>query len=100
MGIIGSILVGFAVTLIVGAYLARPFRVVSVGEGADLDRDIEVWVSQIQVEDLVIDAAETDLLEEADPEPVNFCSKCGRRLDSDDRFCPGCGTQLKRGTAQ
>jgi len=113
---IGSILVGVAVVVIVGAYLARPFRIVTVG--ADLDRDIETWVSLVQVEDPVTGAAEIDLLEEADlleeidpledvdlledadSESVNFCSRCGRHLNADDRFCPGCGTQVKRGTAQ
>ncbi len=113
---IGSILVGVAVILVVGAYLARPFRVVRVAEGADLDRDIEAWVSQVRAESPIIGAVEADLepatgaaevyLEsvidgaEADPEPVNFCSRCGRRLNADDRFCPGCGTQIERGGAQ
>ncbi len=89
---VGSILVGVAVTVIVGAYLAHPFRVVNMGKSADLD--IEAWVSRVRAEGPVAGAAE------ADSEPVNFCSKCGRRLASGDRFCPGCGTQIERGAAQ
>ncbi len=91
---IGSILVGIAATVIVGAYLAHPFRAVTRGESADLDLDIEVWVSRARAEGPAVGAAE------GDSEPMNFCSKCGRRLKSDDRFCPGCGTQIERGGAQ
>jgi hypothetical protein len=90
---IGSVLVGVAIALIVGAYLARPFRVVNanVDEGANLDRDIEAWVAQARSRGTGISSAE------ADSEPVNFCFECGRRVGPDDRFCAGCGTRLRGG---
>ena len=86
---IGSVLVGIAVTLIVGAYLARPFRIVAVGERANLDQDIETWVARARSRGTEAGSAEVDT------EPVNFCFNCGRRVGPVDRFCPGCGTQLK-----
>ena len=86
---IGSVLVGVAVALVVGAYLARPFRVVSVSADANLERDIEAWVAQARSQGTGISSAE------ADSEPVNFCFECGRRVGPDDRFCAGCGTRLR-----
>ena len=88
---IGSILVGVAVALIVGAYLARPFRVAKVT--TDLDQAIETWVAFVRAEGAVPSPAEKGL------EPTNFCHQCGRRVVSDDRFCAGCGTLLRGGTA-
>ncbi len=87
---IGSILIGVAVTLVVGAYLARPFRAAPEGEGANLDQDIETWVTQVRAGGM------TTVSTEPDSEPVNFCFECGRRVGPDDRFCPGCGTRLER----
>ncbi|MCP4538362.1 MAG: zinc-ribbon domain-containing protein [Chloroflexi bacterium] len=87
---VGSVLVGIAATLIVGVYLARPFRTVAASDGANLDRDIETWVAQARSQGVDMDSVK------ADAEPVNFCFQCGRRVQSNDRFCPGCGTQLKR----
>ena len=26
---------------------------------------------------------------------INFCSKCGKKLDSSDLFCPKCGNKIK-----
>ena len=86
----GSILVGIAITLMVGAYLARPFRIAAMGEGANLDRDIETWIAQARSQGVETGSAE------ADTEPVNFCFQCGRRVKPGDHFCPGCGTRLKR----
>jgi len=82
---LGSVLLGMAVALVVGAYLARPFRMVN--KYATLDRDIEAWVAQVR-------AAELAEGEKA----VNYCPKCGRRVGPDDHFCPGCGTRLQRDT--
>ncbi|MBN1954791.1 MAG: zinc ribbon domain-containing protein [Anaerolineae bacterium] len=82
---IGSILVGVAFALVVGAYLARPFRRGRV----DLDRAIETWVSQIRMgEGGEIPA------EGAAEEAANHCSQCGHRVGPDDRFCAGCGKPL------
>ncbi len=100
---IGSMFVAAAATLIVAAYLVRPFRIVRVAKGADLDRDIDSWVSRVQSEG-PLPRVQADVpaagAAEAGSESVNFCFKCGRRLKSDDRFCPGCGTQIERGGAQ
>ncbi len=77
----GSVLAGIAVALVVGAYLARPFRTAEV----DLDRAIEVWVAQVRAE------------RETESVMVNYCPQCGRRLGPNDRFCAGCGTRLQGG---
>ena len=81
---IGTILVGIAIALIVGAYLARPFRTASV----DPERAIEAWVAEARAGGQVSRGAE---------EAVNFCSKCGRSVGPGDHFCPDCGTRLQRG---
>ncbi len=78
---VGSVLVGLAVAIAVGAYLARPFR----GRAAGLDRAIEVWVSQVRADD----QAEPEIVED-----VRHCTQCGRPAGADDRFCSGCGTRL------
>ena len=82
----GSILIGIALTLVVGAYLARPFRASHVG--ADVDQVIENWVANARPQDV----APSSTREESDP--INFCPQCGRRAVPGDRFCAGCGTQL------
>jgi hypothetical protein len=41
---LGSVLVGIAVAIIVGAYVALPFRRV----GGDPDRVFEAWVGQVR----------------------------------------------------
>jgi len=88
---VGSVLVGIAMALIAGAYLARPFRVVR--GGTDWDQAIETWVAQAHAE-----GAAPTVVEE-DTEPVSFCPQCGRRVGPDDRFCAGCGTPLRGGAA-
>jgi hypothetical protein len=87
---IGSILVGIGVALIVVAYLARPFRRVSVP--ADVDQAIETWVAQVHTPKATRETGA--MATEADP--INFCFQCGRRVGHGDRFCAGCGTQLSR----
>jgi hypothetical protein len=87
---IGSILVGVAFILIVGAYLARPFRRGRV----DLDRAIETWVAQVRVGEGGEGSASA--AEDAE-EGVNYCPQCGRRVGPDDRFCAGCGRPLPGG---
>ena len=83
----GSILVGLALSLVVVAYLARPFR--PVRAKVDLDRAIEVWLARGQVE------RPAALKEEA--ATADFCPQCGRRAGPDDRFCAGCGRPLPGG---
>jgi len=82
---IGSVLVGIAVALVAGTYLARPFRSARV----DLDRAIEVWVAQV--------CADGQGSRGAEEQAVNYCSQCGRRVGPDDRFCAGCGAPLLGG---
>jgi hypothetical protein len=90
---IGSIMVGAAVALVLGVYLARPFRP-SRG-AASLDRTIDSWVAQMRAEEK--STALGDSADGAD-ERVSFCPQCGRAVGTDDRFCSGCGTGL-RGSA-
>jgi uncharacterized paraquat-inducible protein A len=76
---VGSILVGVALALIVGAYLARPFRRAEV----DPDQTIEAWVAQVRAE--------------TEAEDLPYCPQCGRRAGPDDRFCARCGARLRGG---
>jgi hypothetical protein len=118
---IGSILVGVALALGVGAYLAQPFRRGRV----DLDRAIETWVSQVRAggeskgvveavknpdhrsgllprkKPLGAAAPKPPLAIPPQPQagaswlfPVNYCPRCGRRAGPGDRFCAGCGRPL------
>ena len=89
---IGSALVGVALVLVVGAYLARPFRRAEV----DLERAIEAWVAQVRAEGQRLALSGLEGSRGAE-EAVNFCPQCGRRVIPDHRFCPGCGTRLERG---
>ncbi len=100
---VGAIFVGIAFALVVGAYLARPFRTATV----DLERAIEAWVAEVRAEGQgnrgveeqrqhPVGATATAGSEEAE-EKVNYCSQCGRRVGPDDRFCAGCGAPLREG---
>ncbi|MBN1954354.1 MAG: zinc ribbon domain-containing protein [Anaerolineae bacterium] len=92
---IGSILVGVAVALVVGVYVARPFR--KVGAGANLDQSIETWVAHVRVTEGA--EAKPPSAREVLEGEVNFCPKCGRRVEADHQFCPGCGRRLRGGGA-
>jgi hypothetical protein len=92
---IGAVLVGASLILIVVAYLARPFRAVQAG--TDLDQVIEAWVAQVRAEGRESREAEEQGEEEA--EHIAYCPQCGRRVGPGDRFCAGCGTQLRGGAA-
>ena len=81
----GSVLIGVAIALVVGAYLARPFRKVAM----DQDRVIEGWIAQVRAEGTDVRRTEQS------SEQVNFCHQCGRRAGPDDRFCAGCGIPLR-----
>ena len=93
---------GAAVLLIITVYVSAPFRRIKV----DVDRTIEKWVSAARNQldsgdalsgvetssvypEVKVDMGKVDSLE-----PVNFCPHCGRRVEVDHRFCPGCGTLL------
>lgn len=81
---LGTILVCVGVSLVVAAYLARPFR--AAQSEASVDRAIESWVSQARTVKLPV-ATDED-------EAALFCTQCGRRAAADDRFCARCGTSL------
>ncbi|MBC7228489.1 MAG: zinc ribbon domain-containing protein [Thermoflexales bacterium] len=85
----GSLLIGLALALIVGAWLARPFR-----RAGDPDRAIEHWVAQARAA-----RREPPAAAEASPEEeeIRFCPRCGRRVGPEDRFCARCGAPLRRG---
>lgn len=90
---IGSILVGISVLVVVVAYLAQPFRSAA---GAGSDRTIEAWVAQVETaDDDRMDEGAKIGQPEMEGKDINFCPKCGRKVDEDDRFCSGCGTRLR-----
>jgi hypothetical protein len=92
---VGSILVGIAVAIAVGAYVALPFR----KAGGGPDRVIEAWVAQVRASGVAPRRAEgrTRRRHRVEPssEGVNFCPQCGRRAGPDDLFCAGCGRPLR-----
>lgn len=72
----GSILIGVAVMVAVGAYLARPFRRT---DSNLLDEVLERWVAQVRAEKMT---------------PAAFCPQCGQPVAPPDRFCRACGKPL------
>ena len=80
---IGSIVVGVAVALVVGAYLARPFRTTE----ADLDQSIDAWGTQVRAEGAAA------RLTDRRPEPMNFCPQCGK---THKNMCHSC-LEAKKG---
>lgn len=88
---IGAILVGIALTAVVVAYLARPFRVVNMRS----DQAIEAWVSRVRAKQGGRVVEEQRIKQGGRDEEINFCPQCGRRAGPDDRFCAGCGNQLQ-----
>ena len=82
---LGSALVGIALTLVLIAYVARPFR----RKGVYLDEAVEAWVIQARedTKELMSPGATAEL--------TSFCPQCGWRVESNRRFCPGCGAQLQ-----
>ncbi len=98
---IGSVLIGIGLTLVVAAYLARPFR----AAGGNQKRGIEAWVAQVRAEGASPRhtappaGAGADADADADADEVNFCPQCGRRASPDDYFCAKCGHRLRAGEA-
>lgn len=103
---LGSLLIGIAVTLVVVAYLARPFR----AERRSVDAQIEAWVaearrastasppassSEASSSEAGSSEAASALPAAASDDEINFCPQCGRKVAPDHRFCPGCGYQLR-----
>jgi hypothetical protein len=98
---IGAVLAGVAALVIVVAYVARPFRTAT--GPASLDRAIEAWVAQVRDKG---DSGERSVASREDGQAVagrtsniHFCPQCGRHVGPDDRFCSGCGTRLRGGSA-
>jgi len=89
---VGAILIGIALALVVGAYLARPFRPATM----DLDRAIEAWVAEARAKERGSEGARERENEETKG-TINYCPKCGRRVGPDDHFCAGCGAPLREG---
>ena len=87
---IGSLLVGMAVTLVVGACLARPFR--RARTGAELDQVIDAWVAQVRA-DWKRSAAGNP---RAKGRAVH-CRVCGRLTGPHERVCAACGASLDKG---
>lgn len=98
---IGAILIGVSALAVVVAYVARPFRTAT--SSGDWDRAIEAWVARARDEEATGGLAEGRREysgdEDREAAAVNFCPQCGRHVASDDRFCSGCGTRLRGGSA-
>ena len=99
----GALLVGLAATIVLVAYVARPFR-----KTADLDREIEAWVAALESVGtkpesqpfIASDAAPAELGPGQDTDSdVAFCHQCGRPVRSYHRFCPRCGAVLSEAAA-
>ncbi|MGC9349611.1 MAG: zinc-ribbon domain-containing protein [Anaerolineae bacterium] len=115
----GAILIGVAAAILLGIYIAQPFR----RRVDDLDALIEAWTAQeakrtaagartapsrLGKKPAAVSPAKEDATEEApveavssvpkeestQEETINFCHQCGRRVKSHHRFCPGCGARL------
>ena len=84
---IGSLLVGVAVTLVVGACLARPFRRAWMGAG--LDRVIDAWVAQVRAEWKQQATGSMRVRGRS-----VRCQVCGRPAAPHERTCAACGASL------
>jgi hypothetical protein len=99
---LGTVLVGFAILLGVITYIGHPFKHVT----GDVDEDIEKWVAEVrksrtQQQMTKIDVVKPDdtlspSIVLADDDVINFCHQCGRKVDPEHKFCPGCGTKLMK----
>lgn len=85
----GSLLVALAVTLVVVAYVSRPFK----RRAVDWDRVVEAWVREAREQQEARAPAATS----PDAAPDGSCPACGQRVAPEHRFCPGCGQPLRGG---
>ncbi len=70
-----------------------------LGEGADLDDDIEAQISKLRrsksKETGLDDDIEAQIKKMRQPESgARFCPQCGEKYRAGDRFCTHCGTRL------
>jgi hypothetical protein len=119
----GAILIGLAAAVLLGIYVAQPFR----RRVKDLDALIEAWTAReskqagagartapsLPGKKPAVPPAEGDTTEEApleagpsapevepsEMEPaqqgtINFCHQCGKPVKPHHRFCPSCGARL------
>ncbi|TFG69124.1 MAG: zinc-ribbon domain-containing protein [Anaerolineales bacterium] len=101
---LGTYLIGAALILLIAAYVGSPLR----GMKFEAEKVIEQWVSDARIRlekvpHVSIVENKADLVtrnEVVDVEQINFCPQCGRRVEVDHRFCPGCGTPLPKGAAK
>jgi hypothetical protein len=94
---LGTVLVGISFLVVVVAYVARPFRTAT--DGADPQEAIEFWVAQLREGQELGSEARGPAGQDLRAEGINYCPECGRRVDSGDRFCSGCGAKLRGGEA-
>jgi hypothetical protein len=91
---IGALLVGVALALVTGVFLARPFR---KGGAGDLDQTIEDWVLQARAHSSPADlpsAPDSGIEDHKIAITGAYCSQCGSRVGPDARFCSHCGARL------
>jgi hypothetical protein len=98
---LGSLLVGVALVLVAGAFLARPFQ--TAKKTGNLEQTIEGWVERVRTQSTsAVAPAPPDLdgdrlnLEATD---VSYCPQCGSRVGPDARFCSHCGARLPKDAA-
>lgn len=87
----GALLIGLGAAILTAAYIAAPFRRRNAASPADLDALIERWVAQSEPR---VEAAVQSPPPTSEEGPAQFCHHCGRRIQPDHRFCPGCGARL------
>lgn len=77
---VGTVLVALAIATVLVAYVARPFR----REEGDPEAQLERWVQEARSQRSETTGRAT-------------CPQCGRPVQADHRFCPGCGAPLPEG---
>ncbi len=87
----GAVLIGIAAAIITAAYISAPLRQRDAGAVSELDAVIEKWITQASKGKDIKTAAPTKTSAE------RFCNHCGRPIQPDHNYCPGCGTRVGEG---
>jgi hypothetical protein len=74
---IGSLLVILAISIFLVAFISQPFQ----SKPADIKSLIEQRVAEIR--------------KRSGEQETGFCTKCGHRLNPDDKFCAQCGRPVE-----